>query len=158
MLGKLKEQGINIGVFGDVSIGNRFAKTHLNWVEGVCQKAGIKPCLPLWDEERESIIRSIIDLGFEAIIIVADNHRLGKEWLGRKINHSLLDELKKRYQESPTGKVGLYHTFIVDGPIFKKRLEITEADKVMVDGMWYLDIEEANLRSNRLVASNVTRM
>ena len=46
MLGRMKEQGINVGVFGDVSIGNRFVKDHLRRVKSFCSKAGIKPYLP----------------------------------------------------------------------------------------------------------------
>lgn len=147
MLINLKEQGITGGVFGVVSMGNRFADAHWDWVEGVCRPIGIKPYLPLWNQTRESIIRDVVNLGFEPVIIVADNHRLGKEWLGRKLNKDLLDELKKRHQQSPDGKVGLYHTFVIDGPIFKKRLEILEADKVMIDGIWYLDILKCRLES-----------
>lgn len=147
MLRKLKTQGINGGVFGVVSIGNRFASPHLDWVKSVCEPIGVKPYLPLWDQTRESIIQDAINLGFEPIIIVADNHRLGKEWLGRKIDKELLDELKERHRQSPDGKVGLYHTFVVDGPIFKKRLEILKANKIMIDGIWYLDILKCGLKS-----------
>lgn len=140
MLTTLKLEGITGGVFGDVSIGNSLAENHRQWVESVCQPAGIVPYLPLWGQSRESLLRDFIESGFEAIIIAADNNRLGKEWLGRKLDKDLLSELKLRYELSPTGEVGYYHTFVIDGPLFRKQLEIQEADVVFKEPFWFLDI------------------
>ena len=147
MLQRLKSQGISKGVFGVVSAGNRFAAAHRAWVESVCGTAGIEPCLPLWGFDRETIIQNIVEDNFKPIIVVADNHRLGPDYLGRVVDKELLAELKARFEASPDGKVGLYHTFMIDGPIFQKRLEIDKAEKIMVEGIWYLDIQRFHLTS-----------
>ncbi len=67
----------------------------------------------------------------------------------------MLAEFKVRHQLSPTGDVGYYHTLVVDGPIFKKRLQILKTADVYAprairnglkhDGVWYLDILECGL-------------
>ncbi len=147
MLLTLKQEGITGGVFGDVSIGNGLAKKHRQWIESVCQPTGITPYLPLWDQGRESLLRDFIESGFEAIIIAADDSQLGKEWLGRKVDEELLRELKLRHELSPTGEVGYYHTFVIDGPLFKERLEVLETDVVFKEAVWYLDILKCGLKS-----------
>lgn len=43
------------------------------------------------------------------------------------------------------GELGEYHTFVLDGPIFQKRLEITQSDVVMNAGLWSLDIKSCRL-------------
>ena len=147
MLLAFKEEGIEGGVFGDVSIGNSLVDKHRRWIEGVCQPTGITPYLPLWDEERESLLMDFIESGFEAVIIAATEDQLGKGYLGRKMDRELLSELKRRHELSPTGEVGYYHTFVIDGPLFKERLEILESNVVFRDGFWYLDILEVGLKA-----------
>jgi hypothetical protein len=34
---------------------------------------------------------------------------------------------------------------VVDGPIFKKRIDISKTEKVLRDGYWFLDIQEYQL-------------
>jgi diphthine-ammonia ligase len=141
MLSQLKAQGITGGVFGDVSRGNKFAQMHWNRVEDFCRPVGMKPYRPLWDQDREQMIRSVIDLGFKPVIIVADAE-MGPEMLGKVLTHDILDQLKARYENLPDEAARIYyHTFVVDGPIFKKRLEITESVKVIAGGISYLDIK-----------------
>jgi len=146
MLLKLKEDGVSGGVFGDVSVGNPLVDKHRGWIEGVCQPTGITPYLPLWDEGRESLMCDLIDSGFEAVIISSDEN-LGREMLGRRVDYQLLAELKAIHEASPTGWVGFYHTLVVDGPIYQKRLELLETDVVFRHNFWYLDILKVGLKS-----------
>jgi len=145
MLTTLKQEGVTGGVFGDVSIGNNLAENERQWIEDVCQPTGITPHLPLWNQTRESLLRDFIESGFEAVIIAADDDRLGKDWLGQKLDRDLLSELKMRSELSPNGEVGYYHTFVIDGPLFKKRLEIIETDVVFREPFWFLDILKCGL-------------
>jgi len=41
---------------------------------------------------------------------------------------------------------GEYHTFIVDGPLFKKRIEILDANEIARDDHWFLDMLEFEIR------------
>ena len=145
MLAMLKGKGITGGVFGDVSIGNDLAERHRKWVDSVCRPLGMHYYLPLWNEDRETMLHDLIDSGFKAVIIAADDQSLGKDWLGLELDNDLLAELKSRHDNSPTGEVGAYHTLVVDGPVFNKRLEITESEGTLYRGIWYLDIKECRL-------------
>jgi uncharacterized protein (TIGR00290 family) len=156
MLRELKKQGVTGGVFGDVSVGNPDAQEHRRWVQEVCKTAGMDVYLPLWDEDRESIISEIIDSGFKPLIIAADDKDIGRNWLGKTLDQKMLTHLKLLHQNSQNGEVGLYHTFVVDGPLFKHRIELSDTEIVyrkygLYDGkptlspFWYLDIKNCNL-------------
>ena len=147
MLGALKTEGISGGIFGDVSIGNGLAEKHRRWVDSVCQPVGITAYRPLWGRRMEELIREFIEVGFEAVIIAAAKSLPGKELVGRTLDKDLLLELKRRHELSATGEVGIYHTFVIDGPLFKKRLELLETDIVPIGNYWYLDILKCDLKA-----------
>ncbi|AII60423.1 diphthine--ammonia ligase [Dehalococcoides mccartyi] len=164
MLKRFREEGITVAVFGDVSVGNPDALEHRMWVERVCQAADMEVLLPLWDEDRESIIGDLIDSGFETLIVAADDSKLGRSWLGRKLDYTLFNELKSLHTTSPDGKIGLYHTLTVDGPIFKKKLEIADRKTVykecgLYDGkptiapFWYLELSDCFLVEKPLLVA-----
>lgn len=148
----LKNQvDIEGGVFGDVSIGNEEASLHESWVKNICHSTGIQAHLPLWNINREDILKMLIYYGFEVLMIVTDDSKLGKEWLGKKLDLDVLAELKNRFEKSEDGRVGYYHTLVVDGPIFQKRLNFEKVSAVFRrdewGSNWYLDIEDYSLVS-----------
>jgi len=144
----LKGEQINSMVFGDI-----FLLDHINWVERVCKDIGINPIEPLWNNKPENIIEEFINLGFKAIIVSAQAEKLGKEFIGRYIDKKLTGELKER-EVCPCGENGEFHSLVVDGPIFKKRIEIMESQPVLKDGFWkhwFLDIKKYQLSEKRIL-------
>ena len=129
---ELKEKGIETGIFGDIDL-----EQHRAWVERVCKEMGIKAILPLWGREREDILKEFINLGFEAIVVATS---FDKNWLGRKIDKKFLQELKTLEEIDLCGENGEYHTFVTDGPIFKKRIKILETKIVNQGKNLFLDI------------------
>ena len=145
MLLTLKREGITAGVFGDIDIDE-----HWQWIDKVCSEAGIIPRLPLWGQAQERILRDFINSGFEAVMVTARADLFGEEWLGRKIDSDFLAhlaDLRKTEDITPCGETGEYHTFVVDGPLFKKRIEIQKTNKVLREGYWFLEIVKYALRS-----------
>jgi len=69
--------------------------------------------------------------------------------LGKKVDKDLvahLEELAKTSDITPAGEAGEYHTLVIDGPIFKKRLEILESDTIERKGYWYLQVHQTGLK------------
>ena len=133
LLGSLKQEGIHDGVFGDIDLDE-----HREWVERVCHSAGITPHLPLWGKKQDEILRHFISLDFEAVVVATRAGILGEEWLGRRIDLDflkLLDELRKTKEITLCGEAGEYHTLVVDGPLFKQRIEIKKASKILREGV-----------------------
>lgn len=142
MLNALKEKGIEGGVFGDIDLDE-----HREWVERVCGEVGITPHLPLWGDSQEEILKDFISAGFEAVVVATRADLLGEEWLGRKIDREFMADLTARASNvTPCGEAGEYHTLVVDGPLFKKRLQIIESRNVFRDDHWFLEIQDAVLR------------
>lgn len=140
-----KEEGVEGGVFGDIDFNE-----HRQWVDRVCQETNIIPHLPLWGESQDKILRDSINLGFEAIVVATKADLLGEEWLGRRIDLDFLkqlDELGKTKDITQCGEAGEYHTFVTDGPLFKQRVEILEANKILREGHWFLEILKCELRA-----------
>lgn len=130
-----KKEGITVGVFGDIDL-----QEHRDWVERVCKDVGIVPLLPLWKERRERLLKEFINLGFKAIIVATQAEFLGKEWLGRRIDKKLVKELKAIGNIDLCGEKGEFHTFVYDGPIFKKPVEFSFGKKTQKNGHWFLEV------------------
>lgn len=146
-LNSLKAKELSGGVFGDIDF-----QPHRDWVENVCKQAGMTAHLPLWGLSQDRIMDDFIAAGFEAVVVVTKADLMGKEWLGRKVDGSFikdLNELAKSKPVTPCGEAGEYHTLVVDGPIFQKRLDLLQTQKVFHDGYWFLDINEYKLTDNR---------
>jgi len=134
-------RGKDIGtmVFGDI-----YLLEHESWIDRVCGDLNIKARQPLWNSSPEDIVDEFIRLGFKAIIVSCKADIMGKEYLGRQIDKSLVEELKKK-DICPCGEKGEFHTLVVDGPIFSKPIKILEAEPIIKEGFWkhwFLDIKK----------------
>ncbi len=139
----LKRNGIEGMVFGDI-----YLQEHKDWIERVCGELGITPLLPLWGMASERVLSDFIKAGFEAVIISAKSDIFDEKWLGQRIDHTSLLGLKKLAEEKGLdvcGEQGEYHTLVVDGPLFRKRLQVTYGDRVQRNGYWFLDIPRCRL-------------
>lgn len=136
----LKGEGITAGVFGDIDL-----EEHRQWIERICSETGIRPYLPLWGEDQNKILRDFIGLGFEAVVVATRANSLGKEWLGRRLDLDFVTDLDKLGNVTPCGEAGEYHTLVINGPLFQKRMQIVEADKVLREGHWFLEIRKCEL-------------
>jgi uncharacterized protein (TIGR00290 family) len=131
---KLKQMGIRRAVFGDIDI-----QEHKDWVYRVCGEVDIKPMEPLWGLDPEQILIDFIDEGFKGIVVNVKADLFGKGWLGRKVDRSFIEDLQKlqrEYKIHICGELGEYHTFVIDGPIFKRRIKILDSRRVLKEGLW----------------------
>ncbi len=136
---KFIAQGINAMVFGDI-----YLLEHQSWVERVCSELKITAIEPLWNLDPKKIIAEFLGLGFKTIIVSCKADVMGKEYIGRYIDMDLIAELEAKWI-CPCGEKGEFHTLVVDGPIFKKRIEILEAEPIVKESFWkhwFLDIKK----------------
>ena len=126
-----KSQDINYGIFGDIDLDE-----HRKWEETVCEKAQMTAVLPLWQEDREKLVKEFIDLGFKAKIVVVNKTMMSPEFLGRDLSHELLEEIEKTGADV-CGENGEYHTVVYDGPLFKTPLNLNFSKEVKdIEGKW----------------------
>jgi diphthine-ammonia ligase len=136
---ELRGKDVNHMVFGDI-----YLLEHESWIERVCNDLDIHALEPLWNNSAERIIDELVDLGFKAIIVSCKADVMGKEYLGRTVDKKLAKELKSK-NICPCGENGEYHTLVVDGPIFKRPIQIIKAEPVIKESFWkhwFLDIQQ----------------
>lgn len=139
---ELKQHGVSTLVFGDIDI-----EGHKDWVERVCGELGVRPILPLWGDEPQKLLSGFIDAGFEAIVICAKAELFGEKWLGRRVDEVFAKDLLRLNNVHPCGEQGEYHTFVIDGPIFKRRMNIIDSEKVLREGYRFLNISRYEILS-----------
>jgi len=138
-LGKLKLKGITGLVTGDI-----YLQEHKDWIDRVCGESGVKAILPLWEMDSAQLLTDFIEAGFKAIIVSVNAKFLGKEWLDRQVDSKLASELGQ-LNIDVCGEAGEFHTFVYDGPAFKKPIKIGKAVPIARDDHWTLDILEYSL-------------
>jgi len=138
-----KQDGIEGGVFGDIDF-----IPHREWIEKVCLAGGITPWLPLWQEDQAKLMTEFIDAGFIAVVVAVKADLLGKEVLGSIVDKKFVAYIAGLNKGiTPCGEAGEFHTLVVDGPLFKKRLEITESEKVSRGDHHFLEILKMELKA-----------
>ena len=117
-------------------------------IEKLGSEVGLEIISPYWHVDELEYMRKIVSLGFKIMICGVAAWGLDESWLGRIIDDETIDELVKlneKYHVDIAFEGGEAETLAIDGPIFKKRLEILKYKKE-----WHLDsgvfiIEDATL-------------
>lgn len=103
-------------------------------VERICKELGLACFAPYWHYDIEEYLKEIIASGFRVIITSVSAEGLGEELLGKELDLEMVERLKaisSRTKFHLGFEGGEAETMVLDGPIFKKRIEILEAEKVM---------------------------
>lgn len=129
------KHGIEGIVFGDI-----YLQEHRDWIDKVCEELKVKAILPVWTNDTVGLARQIIDSGFKAIVVSVKKDILGKEWLGRKVDHEFMNDLKEAGDFDLCGERGEFHTFVYDGPLFKKPVTFTTGEKVEIGTHYFLKV------------------
>lgn len=122
-------------VFGDI-----YLEGHKNWIDSVCKEADVIPILPLWGQNTAILINEFIEAGFKAVVVSVKTDVLGKEWLGREIDSKFVKELKAIGNIDLCGENGEFHTYVYDGPLFKRPVKFMKRNTILKDGHWFLEL------------------
>jgi len=99
-------------------------------VEKVADSLGLKIFAPLWHKDQEQEVKELLDHGFKFIMTKVMAEGLNKSWLGREITKEDVEklvELDKKIGFNVSGEGGEWESLMVDGPIFKKRINIIDS-------------------------------
>lgn len=124
-IAKAGEMGAEYCVFGDLFE----VPIEKNWNTERCRNAGIEPLYPLMGRERRELIEEFTAAGFKTVINSVNTDVLSEDFLGRTIDSDVISDLLKTDSDI-CGENGEYHSFVFDGPILAKPIEINWGDKI----------------------------
>lgn len=133
-------EGIYTGALASV-----YQKTR---VEKICEKLHLECISPLWGVDPEAHLRRLVSDGFSVIVVSVSALGLEQSWLGRELDGSAIDELValgKRYKFHVGLEGGEGETFVLDAPLFSKRVEVRSAAKHWQGDRGFLEITDAAL-------------
>ena len=131
---ELKEQyRLSHAVFGDIDL-----QAHRDWEEKVCTSASLTALLPLWKQDRRTLVNQMLESGIETII-VSCNEVMGEKFIGRTITPALIDELESIGVDA-CGENGEYHTLVLDCPLFSERMNASVIKILYHEHYWFAEI------------------
>jgi ABC transporter with metal-binding/Fe-S-binding domain ATP-binding protein len=113
-------------------------------IKEICKNLGVKCLNPLWHKNEIKYLNELIKNKFEVIITGIAAYPLDASWLGKVIDRSFVKEakqLQKEHQIHPAGEGGEFETFVVNCPLFERRLNVTGANFTGEDHSWKMEID-----------------
>ncbi|RYI30360.1 diphthine--ammonia ligase [Bacillus infantis] len=137
-----KEYGLDAIAFGDL-----YLDEHRDWGEKAAAAAGLEASYPLWmkKEEAPSALEAFTDSGYKAKVIRIRDEILATEWLGREVDASFARDIKDT-ASCPMGEAGEYHTFVYDGPLFRKKVSFDTGEIIQLETTKRLELENFALK------------
>ncbi len=128
-----REQGIRKVAFGDIFLEDLRAYREKNLA-----KVGMEAIFPIWKQDTRELAWSFVSLGFRATAVCVDPRILDRSFAGRELTADFFAELPSN--ADPCGENGEFHTFVFDGPIFKKAVKFRTGEVVERGGFIFCDL------------------
>jgi diphthine-ammonia ligase len=113
-------------------------------VQKICNKLGLECFNPLWQKNQNELLDELIKNKFNIIITGVFAYPLDFKWLGRTIDKKYINDvtiLNKKYGISPAGEGGEFESFVLDSPMFKRKLKITGHTDFGEKNSWRRELE-----------------
>ena len=124
--------------FTHVAFGDLFLDDVRHYREARLSGTGLKPLFPLWGRPTAALAREMIAAGVEATLTCVDPRVLRAGLAGRRFDLDLLAELPAG--ADPCGERGEFHTCVVGGPMFSRRIDVGRGEVVERDGFVFADL------------------
>lgn len=121
---KILEEKYEYAVFGDI-----FLEDLKAYRDKKLKEVGLEGIYPLWKQDTTILLQEFLNLGFKAITVCVNAKLLDESFVGRIIDQSFIDDLPEGVDIC--GENGEFHTFVFDGPIFKKPVSFEIGEKVL---------------------------
>jgi uncharacterized protein (TIGR00290 family) len=140
-----QQDGITVLITGDIDL----VEDMPNFVCECCRGLDMKVFMPLWQRNRQDLMRKLVGLDFEVIFTLVRQPWLMADWLGRRIGIESLQALEELHHATGMdicGENGEYHTMVLNGPIFRERIMLELGTSKQTDQMSYLTFKTIQAR------------
>jgi uncharacterized protein (TIGR00290 family) len=127
-----KARGVHTVGFGDL-----FLEDLRAWRENNLARTGMTGVFPIWKRDTRLLARQVIAMGFRAILSCVEG-KVGMGFAGRAYDDRLLEDLPAEID--PCGEYGEFHSFVYDGPGFRRPVALQIGETVTRDGRFYTDL------------------
>jgi uncharacterized protein (TIGR00290 family) len=127
---RYKNIGVEAVAFGDI-----FLEELRKYREKRLGEVDMQAIFPMWKRDTRQIANTFIDLGFKTTTTCVDSKTLGERFAGRLFDKEFLSDLPKNVD--PCGENGEFHSFVHDGPIFRKPIRCSIGETVLRDERYY---------------------
>jgi len=132
----LRDLGVDALVAGDILL-----ESHLRWMEGICDQAGLTLIEPLFGRDTTEVFWDIVEAGFKYVIVGVKKEAMGEEWLGFTVSgENAEDFLSSIGDVDPVGENGEYHTIVVDCPLYDSPHRVTSKERHTGEDMSHIVI------------------
>jgi uncharacterized protein (TIGR00290 family) len=121
-----------------VAFGDLFLADIRTYRETRLREIGMKGVFPLWHRKTDRLAAQFVDLGFRAVTCCVDSKRLPREFCGVPYDREFLARLPP--DVDPCGENGEFHTFVFDGPLFKRKVDFELGNVVSREGFYFADL------------------
>ena len=130
---RLRAQGIRNVAFGDI-----FLQDLREYRERQLAAWDLECLFPLWKQDTAELAQTFVRDGFQAIVVCVNPVVLDASFAGRTFGEAFLADLPAGID--PCGENGEFHTFVYDGPIFRRPIAVSTRAVVERDGLVYSDV------------------
>jgi len=113
-------------------------------VQKICSKLNLECFNPLWLMDQFELLNDLLKNKFDVIITGVFAYPLDSLWLGKVINKKSIDEvqiLNEEYKINPAGEGGEFETFVLNCPLFKRKLKIRSYKDFGEGNSWTREVE-----------------
>jgi len=130
---RFRSRGVMHFAFGDI-----FLRDLRTYREEKLLSEGMTALFPLWDVDTRELARRFLAAGFRAFTVCIDPRKLDKSFAGRELDQAFFNDLPPTVD--PCGENGEFHTFVFDGPIFSRPVDVTLGEVVQRDSFVFRDL------------------
>ncbi len=134
-LEKWKKRGVKTVAFGDL-----FLEDIRRYREENLQSIGMQAIFPVWGGPTQQMAETFIARGFRTRLVCVDTTHLEASFCGKEYG-DVLPQLPSNVD--PCGENGEFHTFVYDGPLFTKPINVTIGKRVERPPFVFTDLDEA---------------
>jgi diphthine-ammonia ligase len=125
---------------------------HPNWMQECCAGSGVGVLTPLWDRGGTALLELFLSYGFQAILSCVKTPLLTAEWAGTELDAKAVAELSALCEArgfDVCGEQGEYHTLVLDGPCFQKRICIDRYQTRTEEDLACVEFQAISLRDKK---------
>jgi len=128
-----RDAGVEVVAFGDLFLADVRA-----YRERLLSGTGLEPAFPVWGRPTAELARGFVRAGFRAVIVCVDPRQLDVSHCGAELDDALLDALPMTVDAC--GENGEFHTFVYDGPMFARPIDVLRGEVVEKNGFVFCDL------------------